>query len=132
MAAAGIVLMFTSLFNSVNPMNVLNSPQNISSAQRAASDGLMHDHAMPCVENVFRLQFFYLSPVGVTKAMEETTIIAKDLGSAQETLSRMRPWPCDADAARIVDAWGRARELTGRTAWEQAIIETYELRSATC
>jgi hypothetical protein len=55
---------------------------------------------------MFRVQFLYRSPAGLTAAMEETEIVADDLACALQAISEMRPWPCDADAVRVVDDTG--------------------------
>jgi hypothetical protein len=102
-------------------MNVLPQRHRKVATVDAASDGQIED-PMLREKDAFRVQFLYMSPLGITRPIEGTTILARDLASAVRAVSRMRTWPCDADAVRIVDAAGCAPTLIGRTAREQAII----------
>ena len=73
---------------------------------------------------MFRIQFLHLSPMGRGTPMEETEIMADDLASVRQALSRLRPWPCDADAFRILDEAG-LEVLNGAAGWENAVVETH-------
>jgi hypothetical protein len=78
-------------------------------------------------ENMFRIQFLHLSPHGRTTPMEETAILGEDLASVTLALSRLRPWPCDADAFRIIDEDGH-EVLAGTKAWQAPALENFAMK----